>query len=388
MTAPHLIIDVRSLLPSNAPTGIPEYTKQLLFAMFFVLGQKKRQSLKITLFSSGREAPDLTFLNSYRRQFTHTHIPLPNRLLNLSFKLFSFPHIETLIARAQKTKPDIHTIFFAPNLNLFPLSPHTKLVITFHDLSYERYPELLKRRERWWHWLVNPCAITSRANTIIAVSRSTKDDLIDLYGVSEKKMSIVYSGISQTFRKSASSLKTKNVRYAKGGVLRRQNRKTILYLGSQEGRKNIACLLAAFALVKKKLPVRLILAGPPDNTIFAYKDILQLGVVKGQKRLALYQKADLLVYPSLFEGFGFPPLEAMACGVPVIASFTSSLPEATGDAAFLINPHNAGELARAMETMLADERLRMHFIQKGLKRVKQFQWERTAQETLKILLNV
>jgi len=370
---PNLIIDIRSLLPSNAPTGIPEYTKQLLRAMFFVLRQKNRQDVKITLFSSGREAPDLTFLHSYRRQFTHTHIPLPNRPLNLSFKFFSFPHIEGLITQAHEGKPDRHnTVFFAPNLNLFPLSPHAKLVITFHDLSYERYPELLKRRERFWHWMVNPRAIASRANAIIAVSRSTKEDLADIYGVSEKKMSIVYSGISQNFKPNSSA--------------KRSRMKTILYLGSQEGRKNIACLLAAFCLLKKKLPVRLILAGPADSAIVPYKDMVQIGVVKEHKRLALYRKADLLVYPSLFEGFGFPPLEAMACGVPVIASSTSSLPEATGDSALLINPRNAEQLASAMKTMLTDESLRMHFIQKGLKHATQFRWEKTAKETLNILL--
>lgn len=372
---PHLIIDIRSLLPQNTPTGIPEYTKHLLSAMFFCLKQRKRQPVAITLFSSGRETPNLAFLAPYRNRFTHAHIPVPNRVLNVSFKSISRPTIEDLISRATKSKLPPQRIFFAPNLNLFPLLRGTRLVTTFHDLSYERYPELLKRKEHWWHAMVNPRAIASRANAIIAVSGSTRDDLADLYGIPQEKIAVIYSGISSEFQKPPSSLKTRNSKL-----------KTILYLGSQEGRKNIACLLNAFAVLKKKLPARLILAGPPDSAILPCKDIVQLGIVKEHKRLALYQKADLLVYPSLFEGFGFPPLEAMACGVPVIASFTSSLSEATGDAALLAPPRNAAMLAQAMEAMLADESLRNLFIERGLKRARQFQWEKTAEETLKVIL--
>lgn len=375
----HLIIDIRSLLPKNPPTGIPEYVKQLLTAMFFHYREllvKKR--FVVTLFSSGREQPDLQFLASYKQGFTHRHVTLSNRLLNAAFFLAHLPPIEPLaLTQEHRTCKDI--IFFAPNINLFPLKKSTRLITTFHDLSYERYPELLTPKEWWWHIAINPKQIARRTDHLIAVSHSTKQDLETLYGIPQKNISVIYSGISRELRKTEHT--PKDVAH-----------KTIFYLGSLEGRKNIPLLTKAFTLLKKRLRdknVRLVLAGPGNGAKPYARDasIVLLGKITAEKRQELYKRASLFVYPSLFEGFGFPPLEAMASGVPVVTTHSSSLPEAVGDAALLTHPRKAHELAQTMEILLTDKTLREHYIKKGLERSMLFSWEKTAKETLNILIH-
>ncbi|MBI3334897.1 MAG: glycosyltransferase family 4 protein [Candidatus Portnoybacteria bacterium] len=365
-----LIIDIRPLLPKNPPGGVPEYTRQITKAMLGII-KKKQLPLRVFLFSSGSEKPQLDFLAPRQKHFYHYHLNVPNRLLNASFKTLNYPKIDNKILNTKYKIQD--TIFFAPNINLFPLSRRATLVVTFHDLSFERYPFFLKRRERMWHRAINPSDIASRADKIIAVSESTKQDLISLYEVEPRKIEVIYSGVGDEFKP-----KIQDTRYPPSPRLRRAGKlQAILYLGSQEGRKNVEVLKRAFTMVKRKLArhnLRLMLMGPPQNP------------VSSQKRLELYQNASLFVYPSVFEGFGLPPLEAMACGVPVITSNTSSLPEAVCDAALMVNPHKVYELASAMESLLTDEKLRSHYIQKGLERVKEFSWERTAEQTLKVLL--
>ena len=364
----HLIIDIRSLLPKNPPTGIPEYTKQLLNALFlFCPDTLNKKNVRVSLFSSGKEMPDLSFLDPYARSFLHIHLATSNRFLNTRLALFSRPTLD-FTPNAQGNR----TVFFAPNLNLFPLRPQTKLVTTFHDLSYERYPELLKPKERFWHSFIDPRAIARRSDALIAVSESTKQDIIDRYAIAPEKIHVVYSGISPEFKKQPTTDDRRPT--------------TILYVGSLEGRKNIKTLVRAFQLLKRRIKnVRLLLAGQ-GKIAMKDKSILFLGPVSNEKRLELYQNASLFVYPSLFEGFGFPPLEAIACGVPVITSLTSSLPEAVGNAALMVNPHKARELADAMEALLTDEELRARYIKKGFEQLKKFTWQKTAQETLDVLL--
>lgn len=358
-----LIIDIRPLLPKHSPGGVPEYTRELLKAMFGAISEDNIPCRAI-LFSSGKEKPKLQYFEKYRNLYQHEHIFIYNQALNFSFKFFQFPEIDTFLKRKYDIKRDEKITVFAPNINLLPLSSNARLVATFHDLSFRRYPFFLKRKESLWHRSISPQTFAGRADEIIAVSASTKEDLVRLYGINPQKIHVIYSGIGEEFEQR--KLETGN-----------RKLKTILYLGSLEGRKNIEALKRAFTLAKDRLRsknLKLLLAGPPHQTVSA------------QERLKLYQHASLFVYPSVFEGFGLPPLEAMASGVPVITSHTSSLPEAVGDAAVMVNPHRVYELARAMEELLTDEGLRAHYIKKGHERAKQFTWQNTAEQTLDVLL--
>jgi len=169
----------------------------------------------------------------------------------------------------------------------------------------------------------------------------------------------------------------------------------ILYFGTIEPRKNIIGLIKAFELLKRKRPVNLVIAGAKgwlDKDIFKTanqskqaRDIFFTGFIEEVDKPYLYNLAELFVYPSFFEGFGFPPLEAMACGVPTIVSNVSSLPEVVGRGALMIDPYHIDELAWAMETVLTDNMLKEKLIEKGISQAKKFSWKKCARQTLKVL---
>jgi len=171
--------------------------------------------------------------------------------------------------------------------------------------------------------------------------------------------------------------------------------KFILYFGTIEPRKNIIGLIRAFELLRKKQPIKLVIAGAKGwlyQDIFKAarqskyrREIIFTGFVEETDKPYLYNLAELFVYPSFFEGFGFPPLEAMACGVPTIVSRTSSLPEAVGQGALMIDPYHTDELAWAMEIVLSNQDLRGRLIQEGIAQAKKFSWPKCARQTLKFL---
>lgn len=357
----YVVIDIRPLLPKHPPTGVPEYTRELIKALLPLAAHKKK--LRLILFSSGQEEPDMDIFAPLPGNVSHYHLRFPNKLLNLSFKLLRWPTVDTLIRRVYDIPPGARISVFAPNINLLPLSRQARLVVTFHDLSFERYPFFLKRKEAMWHRIVNPYAIARRADRIIAVSESTKQDLVHLYRLSPLAIKVIYSGVHAQFLPVAPRHHDTGYR--------------VLYLGSSEGRKNVSTLVRAFHLFKKHLKgkeAQLVLAGPPHR------------VVPFEDRASLYQKASIFVYPSFFEGFGLPPVEAMRCGIPVITSYTSSLPEAVGDAALLVNPHKAHELAYAMGALLTQPGLYEYYRKAGIRYAARFNWQQTARATLEELL--
>lgn len=362
----YLIIDARSLLPTIPHSGIPEYTRQLLGELVPLL---EKTSITPIFFSSGKHKANLPAIAKSAR---HIHIPASNRLLNARIALSGQPTIENLVFARVKRAPHSRVVVFAPNINLLALEKDTKLVTTFHDLSFEYYPELLSKKEWWWHKLVKPRAIAKRSQTIISVSRSTTNDLKKLYGIPDKNIRTIYSGVGKECKPEK----------------KKREKQTILYMGSLQGRKNKETILKAFALLKANPSTKqatLVLAGQAGK--IEHRGVKTHGRVSAKERLSLYQSATLLIYPSLFEGFGFPPLEAMACGLPVIASYTSSLPEALKGAALYSNPHNARELAEAMALLLNDTKLQRYYKQKGYETVKYFSWQKTAKETLQVLLH-
>jgi glycosyltransferase involved in cell wall biosynthesis len=233
-----------------------------------------------------------------------------------------------------------------------------------------------------------------RADKIIAVSQSTKDDLITLYGIDSKKIKVIYSGVNEQFRQ------IKKLKSTTPQLIRLKKRynlpaKFILYFGTIEPRKNLIALIKAFELLRKKYSIGLVLAGAKGwlyQDIFKAareskysRDIIFTGFIEERDKPYLYNLAEVFVYPSFFEGFGFPPLEAMACGVPTIVSVSSSLPEVIGQSALTVNPYHIDEITWAMEAILTNGDLRDWFVQKGLKQAKKFSWQKCAQETLRVL---
>jgi glycosyltransferase involved in cell wall biosynthesis len=263
------------------------------------------------------------------------------------------------------------------------------LVVTVHDLALLRYPHLgTAALSRFIRQMTRS---VTEAKRVIAVSDATRRDIIDLLGTPAEKIRVIHNGYDQRFR----PLPHTEAR-ARVGERYGLSEPYILHVGTLEPRKNLETLISAYARLRREryIPHGLVLVGDRGwkyDPIFQLVDQLGLrnavrftGAVPADDLPALYNAADLFVYPSLYEGFGLPPLEAMACGTPVVTSNVSSLPEVVGDAALLVDPHDEGALAEAMARVLSDVELRRHMRERGLERARHFSWERCARETLAV----
>jgi glycosyltransferase involved in cell wall biosynthesis len=279
-------------------------------------------------------------------------------------------------------------IFHSPDFTLPPTSRRTRTLLTVHDLSFVRDPESAAPGLRRYLEVVVPRSV-ARADHILADSLATRDDLIELYGTASQKISVLYSGVNDTFQpvRNPAALEAVRARYTLGAA------PFILAVSSLQPRKNFVRLIQAFA----QLPhpeLNLVIAGGHGwlyDSIFAEVERLKLngrvifpGFVADADLPALYSAARVLAYPSLYEGFGLPMLEAMACGTPVVASTASCLPEVAGDAALLVPPTDVEALAHALNRLLTDENLRAQLIAKGAERVRQFSWGKSARELVEI----
>ncbi len=227
-----------------------------------------------------------------------------------------------------------------------------------------------------------------RADFIVADSYSTKRDIVKYCGIKDEKIRVVYPGVERRFRPigNVEEYRVKN----------NLPSKMILNVGTLETRKNVITLIRAFKQLKKRgfKNYKLVVAGDKGwlyKQIFKeikscnmMKEILFLGCVKDEDLPMLYNCADIFIYPSLYEGFGLPPLEAMACGIPVITSNTSSLPEVIDNAGIMVDPNDVNSLCEAMYNVLKDRELWHHMSNKGLERTKLFSWKETAKKVLEI----
>lgn len=357
------------------------------------------------LFESDQKNEYILFLNSWRKGKTdffwlekYPNVKIkkfnfPNKLLNFLFWYFNWPKIDQMIGGAD--------VFFMPNIIFGGVGKESKLVVTIHDLSFERYPETFSLKRRLWHSFINPRKICARADKIIAVSESTRNDLVDLYKINPKKIKTIYSGVSEKFcpiSRNDEKLISIKEKY-------KLPYKFILYLGTIEPRKNISGIVRAYEQLRKTaaeneelkelLDYKFVIAGSAgwlSGKIFSeiekseFRDhIKTINFVDDTDKEYVFNLASLFIYPSFFEGFGFPILEAMSSGVPVIASNNSSLPEIIGNSGILIDPDKSQEICDAMREILTNSELRAKLVERGLVRSKDFNWRKTAKLTLKIL---
>lgn len=282
----------------------------------------------------------------------------------------------------------LHSPDFIP-----PFYRRCKSVITVHDLAFLRYPHLLTAASRSYYLQIGR-AVKS-ADAIIAVSMSTRNDLIELLGASEEKISVISEASDAIFRPIDDELFLDAVRERY-----KVPEKFILFSGTIEPRKNLPTLIKAFAKCWRQGEdcvgadghrLKLVIAGAMGwlyEEVFASVAALGIedlviftGPVTGQYLNGLYNLATVFVMPSLYEGFGLPVLEAMACGTPVIASNTSSLPEVVGDAGLIVDPLDVDGWARAISRVLGDRALRDDLCRRGLRRAAEFSWRKAAEET-------
>lgn len=278
----------------------------------------------------------------------------------------------------------LHSPDFIP-----PFNRNFKSVITVHDLAFLLYPQFMTKESARYYGQIDQAVRST--DHIIAVSQATKDDLVKLLGVPQRKITVIYEGVNPIYHpidKTEAHAFVKETFGLEPGFL--------FFISTIEPRKNIPALLKAFRWLKdhRRRPEKLVLAGSKgwlfeevDETIHKLKlenDVVLLGRVHDSEVNYLYNAAKMLVYPSFYEGFGLPPLEAMRCGTPVIVSKIKVMPEVVGDAALMVDPLDEEALGVAMDRLLEDESLRANLIEKGLKRAANFSWEQAARETLAV----
>ena len=247
------------------------------------------------------------------------------------------------------------------------------VVVTVHDLSFERYPELMGARDRFFFRTMVPRSVR-RADRVLAVSEQTKRDLIEYYGVDERKVMVTPNGVDETFSPEGPA---------------RDGQPYLLFVGALQARKDPLVAIEALSLADSDLG--LVLVGPDKGAASeARRTVAHLGLkgrvefaghVEQQELAALYRGAEAFVFPSRYEGFGLPVLEAMASGTPVVATSVGAIPEVAGDAAVLVGPGDPVALADGIERALAD---RDRLVRAGLERARLYSWTTTAERTVAV----
>lgn len=280
-------------------------------------------------------------------------------------------------------------------LNLFfnfivPPKIRRKIITTVYDMTYVRFPETMDARNLR-RISAGMERSAKRSDRIITISEFSKREIIDLLGVPEEKVSVIYSAPSFSEETADSE-----VTLGKYGI----TKPYILYVGTVEPRKNLVRLIHAFETLKRneKLPYLLVLAGgkgwqneeiyrAAKESPFA-KDIIFTGYISNSERNCLYQNAELFAFPSLYEGFGMPPLEAMHWGCPVVTSDAASMPEICGDAAALVNPLDEEDIVKGIMAVLSDKEYAESLRKKGYEQEKKFTWETSAQQLISVCKEV
>lgn len=313
---------------------------------------------------------------------------LSNLGANFSQKILPFGKFWTQIRLSWEMlthkKPDI---LFVPAHTL-PLKMPQKTVVTLHDVGFKHFPELYSPTDLKYHnWAMGHSA--KNAIKIIAISEFTKNDIVKYFKVQPAKITVIYEGYDQ---ESFKPLKEKIP----------SEKPYFLFIGRLEEKKNIVGMIKAYEILRheKSINHQFILAGSPG---FGYdkieselsklpenirKDIILPGYISQEKYVELLKSADILFFCTFFEGFGLPPLEAMACGIPVVSSNRTSIPEICGKAAILVDPEKPFEMATALSKIINDEGTRKALISKGIARASLFSWKKCAEETLEVLEKV
>ena len=349
----------RSVLPQ--PTGTELYSRHLIEALL-------------------SRAPDRFFFRLYFNQAQHSTVRTPHS----EFRILEFPRLWTHLRLSTEMLLHRPDLLFVP-AHVLPIGHPRRSVVTVHDLGYLYFPEAHPPRQRWyldrstrWH--------SCTAAHLLADSAATKRDLIDKYHANPDRITVAYPGLDPNVMHADDSSEIARVK-AKYHI----DGDYLLYLGTIQPRKNLQRLITAFASCN--LPLALMLAGKPgwySEQLFQQEHdrVKLIGYVAAADKNALLSGATAFVFPSLYEGFGFPVLEAMACGVPVLCSNTSSLPEVAGEAALLVNPLEVDNIARGLQEITTNEDLRKTLIERGYQQVQKFTWPACAEVVLNVFEKV
>lgn len=279
--------------------------------------------------------------------------------------------------------------FFSPAF-ILPMRWNGAGVVTVHDLNFEVSPETIHPIRRAYLRRITRRSV-HRARKVIAISQSTASDIVRLYGVPNEKIAVIPYGLDAIFT-------PENARALEPMVRQRYPlpERFLLFVGTLEPRKNLPRLLEAYALARQHADLPpLVLAGAPGwqherilthaRELGVKSHIVFAGYIPREHLPGVYAAASALLYPSLYEGFGLPPLEAMGCGTPVLVANTSAMPEVVGDGGILVDPRDPHQIAEGILRITQDRMLRQQIMEQGLERAKRFRWEEAARRTLEVL---
>lgn len=358
-------------------TGVQHYSREVTRALL----ASRPDGVEYTVFA-GREG----------RNSGETGLPLATSFFPAGSPVRGLIWEQTLLRRmVLKAGVDV---LFNPG-NVAPLYPPFPSVITIHDLAFLLFPQYFSRTFAAYYRNAVP-RMAAQAAAVITDSQNTREDLESMLGIPAHKITVIPLGVSAGFRRRVTSAEKEEVR-------RRYSlpEKYFLSISSLEPRKNLKNILEAYRLLPSDVTAEhgLVIVGG-GNQVYADSGlssvlaktrngtIVMPGHLPTEDLPAIYRMATALVFPSLYEGFGLPVLEAMSASTPVITSAGSSLPEVAGHAAIMINPESREELAAAMELVATDSGTRNLLMERGKKRAASFTWEKTAAETLKVLRSV
>jgi glycosyltransferase involved in cell wall biosynthesis len=341
-------------------TGIEEYSFQVLKKLTSEL-----EDAEVFLYTRNNEGPSFDLPKNWK--IKKIKWPFFWTQLGLSLEMFFHPV----------------DVLFVPS-HVVPIIHPKNTIATIHGLEYEFFPEGYS----FWDRIYMRLSIKAScrwAKKIVAVSENTKKDLIDLYKVPEDKIMVIYEGYNNFQfilpQRDPAEVVANSKSY-------------LLFVGRLEARKNVIGIVKAFEILKEKYKIshQLILAGKFGHGAdvirgftLSNKDIVELGFVSEEKKQELLKGADVFLFPSFYEGFGLPILEAQRSGVPVVTSNVSSMPEIAGDGALLANPNSPEEIAKAVFCLISDKILRDDIIKKGQENTKRFSWEECSVKIAKII---
>lgn len=365
---------VNGLLLINEFSGVQYSIENLLLA----IGRNGAAELDMEVLLPGRYKGCLTEGKHVMVKELKSYIA--NRARRISYENFSLPKYFS------KNRFDL---YHSPAY-LLPRFANVPSVVTIHDLLALDFPQYCQRESAVYFSLCQPASIY-RARKIIAVSATVKDDIIRRFEIDPERITVVYHGVEEIFKPvtAASVLEKVTARY-------RLPEKFILFVGNLEPKKNLERLIRAFSDVKKNAGIghKLVITGKKGwkyrdiyksiLTAGMEKEVVFTGYVDRMELPALYTLADLFVFPSLYEGFGLPVLEAMSCGTPVLISDGGALPEIAGDVYPRVDPLDEKDIALKLHLLLTNAGLRRKNIQYGFERVKEFTWERSARKTIDV----
>ena len=325
--------------------------------------------------------PDLGIAAQLGPNFRGVVEPSPN------YSLREQIHVPWVLRRE---RPDV---YHAPHYVL-PPAVRCRSVVTIHDCIHLMFPQYLPNRAAYAYARASMWAAARRSDRILTVSEASKRDILHFFNVKPEKIVVVYNAIDEHFSATPSEEQVARIRERY-----QLDHKFVLYVGNIKPHKNLVRLIEAFSQLRRTHDdLKLLIIGDEISKLPAlrravhrhklHKFVRFLGYLKDDTLTVLYRLASVFVFPSLYEGFGLPPLEAMASGTPVVTSNVSSLPEVTGDAAVLVDPYDVDSISDGMRRILDDPRLAEELRIKGLKRALEFSWQRSVEKTHRVYCEV